>query len=516
MGSSMQKKQEAIQAKPNIIFILQDHQAYQGHGMYEGGVKPLRPCFEDFASTGKEFVQARCVTPMCGPARRSLLTGLYPHTHGQVHNENDPPYNREVYLNTLAEGGYRNFYFGKWHAGPGSASDHGCEGFSHTSYGNPYITEEYQAYLQKNNLPPARHRIDFAFTTDDYIKQGYFPGLEEGVEYQCKDRWCGEHAAGVTVTPKETHEAFFLASLACEKLEQLAKDDSPEPFCLNLHFWGPHQPFFPTQEFLDLYDASSIGQYPSFDDPLTDQPDVLKAELSRPLTEDGKHIAHPNPLAWEKWQQLLAYCYAHISMIDAAGGIFIDKIRELGFDENTLIIWGTDHGDAIACHGGHFDKDSHMAEEVMRIPLALSWKDHVEAGSLDDRLAFTCDIPVTILDAAGTAFTGRVDGQSLLTGGKESWRTSLMCESYGHGYGVTIKSRMVVKGSHKYVATENDLEQLYNLQEDPFELNNLASNPSYQTIKEAMRQEMRIQQSLSHDPVRLDELVPHAGEGDIS
>ncbi len=510
MDSEMKKSKDA---KPNIIFILQDHQAYYGHGDYEGGVKPLRPCFEAFAETGAEFVQTRCVTPMCGPARRSLLTGLYPHTHAQVHNENDPPYDHEVYLDTLAEHGYHNLYFGKWHAGPGSASEHSCEGFSRTSYGNPYVTEEYQAYLKRHNLPPARHAIDFAFTTDSYSKQGYFPGLEEGAEYQCKDAWCGEHAAGLTVTPKETHEAFFLASLACDALEQVAKDDSHQPFCMNLHFWGPHQPFFPTQEFLDLYDPSQIGRYPSFDDPLTDQPQVLKTEVSRPLTEDGKTLCSPNPMAWERWQHLLAYCYAHISMIDAAGGKVIDKVRELGLDENTLIIWGTDHGDALACHGGHFDKDSHMVEEVMRIPLAISWKNHIKAGTLDDRLAFTCDIPATILAAAGTAFGKRVDGKSLLTDASEPWRTSLMCESYGHGYGVTIRSRMVVKGPYKYVATEDDLEQLYDLQSDPYELDNLALKPSCQDLKKAMQEEMRLHQQLSLDPVILDELVPSAEEG---
>lgn len=182
----------------------------------------MRPCFERFAAKGAEFHQAYCVSPMCGPARRSLLTGLYPHTHGQVHNENDPAYLHDVYLDNLAEAGYKNYYFGKWHAGSGCAYDHHCEGLSETGYGNPYNTEQYADYLERRELLRAQHRIERVFEHTDYIKKGYFPKLKEGSLYHCEDFWCGEHAIGVTTTPKETHEAFFLADLACEKLEELA------------------------------------------------------------------------------------------------------------------------------------------------------------------------------------------------------------------------------------------------------------------------------------------------------
>ena len=71
--------------QPNVVYILNDHQAWYGHGT-QGGVKPMRPNFEAFAAEGMEFDNAYCVTPMCGPARRTMLTGLYPHTHGLVHN----------------------------------------------------------------------------------------------------------------------------------------------------------------------------------------------------------------------------------------------------------------------------------------------------------------------------------------------------------------------------------------------------------------------------------------------
>ncbi|MGL6175158.1 MAG: sulfatase-like hydrolase/transferase [Cellulosilyticaceae bacterium] len=496
--------------QPNIVFILNDHQAFYGHHLNRS-VKPLRPHFDKFAKAGINFENAYCATPMCGPTRRSLLTGLYPHTHGQVHNENDPAYTHEVYLNTLAENGYKNYYYGKWHAGPGCAYDHNCEGLSQTSYGNPYTTQEYADYLERHNLPRATHYIEKVFTHDDFDRQNYFPKLKEGALYQCEDRWCGEHAIGITTTSKETHEAFFLANLACEKLEELANRTSDEPFHLRVDFWGPHQPFFPTQEFIDMYDPEAILPYPSFDSPLTDKPNTLKMESNRPLG-DGEFITYPNPVRWPEWQLMLSRCYAHGTMVDEAGGRIINKLKELGLDENTIIIWSTDHGDAIACQGGHFDKDSHMAQEVQRIPMAMCWKDRIAPNQINNDLVFTCDIPVTMLDSADLSFSERVDGDSLLklaTPSDAPWRDSLMCETYGHGYGTTIIGRMVVKGNFKYVCTENDLDELYDLAQDPYEMKNLACLSEFDAKKQEMREILVQKQKESLDPISLEQLIGH-------
>lgn len=502
-----------MQKKPNLVFILNDHQAYHGHGVGDSQ-GPLRPNFEAFARSGVEFRQAYCVTPMCGPARRSLLTCLYPHTHGQIHNENDPEYKQDVYLDLLAEGGYRNYYFGKWHAGPGCAFDHHCEGLSETGYGNPYNSEAYAAYLKRRGLPRAQHRIRRVIEQVTFGPQGYFPKLKEGALYQCEDSWCGEHAYGVTVTPRDTHESFFLANLACEKLEEIAREKRGEPFHLRVDFWGPHQPYFPTREFLDLYDPKKIKKLQNFDTDLHDKPETLKTELNRPMG-DGSHLIYPNPIPWEEWQEMLAHCYAHITMLDAAGGLIINKLRELGLDDNTLIIWSTDHGDAIACQGGHFDKDSHMAQEVMRIPMAMSWKGRISPGRTIEKLVYTCDIPATLMDAAGLKFGNPIDGKSLLSlaeGKEQSWRDSLLCETYGHGYGVTIRGRMVTDGRYKYVCTEHCLDELYDLREDPYEKKNLAVLEEYRELKEKMQRLLAVRQQEAHDPVNMETLLDGASK----
>ena len=82
--------------KPNIIYILNDHQVNYGHGSQ--GVRIKRPVFDKFASEGVRFERAYSVCPLCGPARRSMLTGLYPHNHGELINDADHPFDTEVYL----------------------------------------------------------------------------------------------------------------------------------------------------------------------------------------------------------------------------------------------------------------------------------------------------------------------------------------------------------------------------------------------------------------------------------
>lgn len=491
--------------RPNIIFIQNDHQAYYRWG-WSQGTKPKRPNFERLAAQGAAFDNMYCATPLCGPTRRTMLTGLFAHTHGQNHNYTDPPYNHEVYLDTLYEAGYQNYYYGKWHAGPGAANDHHCNGYSQTDYGNPYTSAAYADYIERYNLPRAVHNIKKVFEIPVFATQGDFLKLKVGDDYMCESFWCGEHAIGVTTTPKETHESFFLANLACEQLEKLAKEKDGKPFSLRVDFWGPHQPHFPSQEFLDMYEDFDVPEYGSLKSDLNGKPKFYHRERSLPFGKDDEIII-PSPVPWSEWKEIVKHCFAHISMIDAAGGMIIDKVRELGLEDNTLIIWTTDHGDALASHGGHFDKGSYMSEEVMRVPLAVSWKGKIPAGQVRDEYVSTVDLPVTILDAAGTGFTKNpVHGESLLplvTGKADKWREDIMSETYGHGYGEEVISRMIVYNNYKYIATKDDVSELYNLKDDPFELKNLIDDRKYAGVLKDMQGRLLNWQARTNDPEKV-------------
>ena len=476
--------------QPNIVFIVNDHQAYYRHG-WDGGPRPQRPNFDRLAAGGIRFDRSYCAVPLCGPSRRTLLTGLYPHNHRNYYNYSNSPYDHEIYLSRLAQAGYRCFYFGKWHAGAGTALDFDCAGFSLEDYGNPYITREYLDYRLKKNLPPAEHQIEYVF--DSFVMKREFPALKVGASYSSERYWCGEHATGITTTPKETHEAFFLADLACEQLEALAAGDDQQPFHLRVDFWGPHQPFFPTQEYADLYDPEDIPVYGNFSDSLVGKPDIFWHDPHDNLTDENGRFATPSKLDWGEWQRIIARAYAHITMVDAAGGLILDKLDELGLADNTLVIWTADHGDALASHGGRFDKGSYLTEEVLRVPLAMRYPGHIRAGQISDALVCGIDVAPTILDAAGTRFERPVDGESLLpmAAGRESMsRSSLLVETYGHGFGTIELGRAIIRDRYKLIAWQNHDGELYDLEADPYELRNLYADPAHREASAEMEADL--------------------------
>jgi arylsulfatase A-like enzyme len=476
--------------KPNILFLLNDHQAYYRHG-WDGGAKVQRPHFDRLASGGILFNRAYTACPLCGPARRTMLTGLFPHNHGEIKNDSDHPYDREVYLDILAANGYRNYYYGKWHAGAGTAHDDGCDGCSYPSYNNPYTKPEYKEYLRARGLGEPEILIERMFWQ--------YPNMRVGELYRQERDWCNEHAAGILQASAETHEAFFLANLACEKLRELAAEDSEQPFSFRVDFWGPHQPYFPTQEYADMYRPEEIPEYGNFRDELADKPEIYRTEGNAGISKDGKLLV-PNPLPWSEWQRVLARCYAQIALIDAAGGRILATLDELGLAENTLVIWTTDHGDAVACHGGHFDKASYMPEEMVRIPMAVRFDGRISPGQVSDSLVSNLDVAPTLLDAAGTAFEGEIDGTSLLPlcrRQSEQWREDLMCQTHGHGDDHI--GRMVVTGRYKYVANRGQMDELYDLAADPYERKTLIANPAHKDALADMKRRLAAWQRKSND-----------------
>ncbi len=151
-----------------------------------------------------------------------------------------------------------------------------------------------------------------------------------------------------------------------------------------------------------------------------------------------------------------------------------------------------------------------MAMEVLRTPLAMTWKGRIAPGQVYDGYTFTCDVPCTLLDAAGLKFPHEADGRSLvkLLDGAEPRRESLMLETYGHGYGTTIIGRTLLHDGWKYSCTENDLDELYDLRNDPYEMKNLASLPEYAGQRKLMRDLLRAEQKKTRDPVRLEDVCP--------
>lgn len=471
--------------KPNILVLVTDHQLHYRHG-WDGGQKPLTPHRDSLAAQGATFTRSYAISPLCSPARRSLLCGQYPHTHRNFHNQSNIPFTSPTYFQLLQEEGYESYFFGKWHAGPGDAHSLGAKGFSLPGYGNPYTTTKYAQYCRELGLPKASHSIEKLFWNNDTAR--HFPLLKEGNEaYRCTGTWCGETAFGTTTTDKRTHESFFLAHCAQEQLKQLA--DQKQSFHLRVDFWGPHQPYFPTQEYLDLYNPKDIVEYGSFRDTLFDKPQVYH-HMNRPIADEDGNLIIPSVFTWETWQRMLQIAYAQSTMVDAAIGQILDTLDQTGLAENTLVLLTSDHGDALASHGGMFDKGSFMSEETIRTPLVVRYPGKIKPKTLCDTLVSTLDIVPTLLSVAGLPKNEDLPGECLLDLLHSKTRNSLLLESYGQGFRDTKRCRTLITSTYSYTRNEDDIDELYDLENDPYQLNNLACDPTQAALHQQLSEKL--------------------------
>ena len=198
-----------MKKKPNVVLIMFDHQLYYKHAF--GDDRVLTPRFDRFVSESTLFENAFSVSPLCGPARRSMLDGLYPHEHGQTVNKMTDVSER-TYFDVINENGYDSYYYGKWHAGKGKPSDFGCKGFSPNGYNNPYIHDDYKAYIEERGLPMAHGLVEFSesdvnhFPIGENVDLSSFPFLFT-------------LTFGTLTTPKDSHECYYLANRACEVIK---------------------------------------------------------------------------------------------------------------------------------------------------------------------------------------------------------------------------------------------------------------------------------------------------------
>jgi arylsulfatase A-like enzyme len=231
-----------------------------------------------------------------------------------------------------------------------------------------------------------------------------------------------------------------------------------------------------------MIDPSTIPEYPSFQDDLGDRP------LRHLFHRDFHHVGARQWREWSIWQEILARCYAQALQLDAAVGQILDALDELGVVENTLVIWCADHGDAVASHGGLWDKASTFTEEVARIPLAVRWPARFGGARRVDELVSNMDVTATMLEAAGTGGHEAMASRSLLPlcgTGDAGWPNYLVCEHNGHGE--DILQRIIMCDHFKYVAALQDGDELYDLDQDPFETHNVINAPSYQDVRQDLR-----------------------------
>ncbi|PSL15699.1 sulfatase-like hydrolase/transferase [Shimia abyssi] len=475
----------------NVLWIVADHQAFANRGV-DPSLFPLQSRLQKL---GTSFSRAYTVLPICSPSRATMLTGQYPHTHGVT--ENDGRFGGRAELDQsdhliqhdFADAGYRCGWFGKWHLSQTqSAQDFGFEGFSLPGYGYPYGTPEYRAYLAQ-------------FHDGSLWAEVESPGESrratgEKIDLTAEDAWF-DYEAGTALLhgPEEVHEAFFLADASIKWLEKVRETDATQPFFLRIDTWGPHPPYtMPTGFSSPLH---NVQPSENLNSDLSQRP-----EHHRDYRDRWKSDLRPESLDWDL---LSRRALEHCILVERALERLVDHLEATGELENTVIVFCSDHGDAVASNGGVMNKGSLMVEETMRIPLLFSgpkvrvgWECNHLVGNVDiaPTLHELCGIP------AGLQMQGNSVAKCLTDPDAPPARERLMTQHYG--LHVPILQRALYRDRWKYVIQSNGFDELYDLENDPSELLNLANHSTATEQKRLMRSELaREMQVLGDDDPRL-------------
>lgn len=455
----------------NVLLIVADQLRPDILASYGGRICQT-PVLDALAGRSVVFDRAYTPLPVCSPARASMLTGVYPHTHEVLSNEyplgkgtiKDSPTLLSRRLEAL---GYQNWMIGKWHLGNGQNLPQriGLPGHQFGGHGSGgYQYDEYQQYLRRKGL---------AFTFTDGPHQ------------------LGHHLYGTLAGPEESEVSAFLADDTIAFLDRW--DETRErPFFLWVNFWGPHEPYYATQKYMDLYRDVPIPPWDTFVN--TDPLKPRSHQLQVPPESRGK--------GWAFWETAVRHYFAFMSLIDHQIGRILDRLRQLNLEQETLVIFTADHGETLGSHGGIQNKGYAMYEEIMRVPLMIQ-----SAGLAPRReraLVSLNDLCPTILASAGESDPERGrHGKSLLPllrDGHTAWRSTLGGEF--HGLQAPYTQRMIVNERYKYVWNIADTDELYDLQADPREMHNRIADSAMSGLRGEMQEAMRAWMKETGDDVQ--------------
>jgi arylsulfatase A-like enzyme len=444
--------------QPNILIIMTDQQRADTIGSYGADICRT-PAIDKLAASGTRFDNAYTVCALCSPARASVYTGLYPRNHGLLANEYEFHDNARLISQDFAEAGYRCGLVGKWHCGeeklPG---DFGFEGMNVPGYGNATATVEYQDYLSRNDL-----------------EQGEIIPLGTGWSTNLLLR-------GKITGPVEASAPYFLAEQTIDMLKDYREGDMP--FLHFCNFWGPHAPYLPTEPYASMYDAAQIPPWPNFYDDLNNKPNAHRRYRDAFVGEDNELRD------WDEWSKWAASYFGFATMIDAQIGRILDALEELDMAENTVVLFTADHGEHCGAHGGIHDKFSMMYQEMVHIPFILRMPE-TAGGQVIRNPINNIDILPTLLELAGIEPERELDGRSLVPLLQQNdeaaeWEEDVFTVFYGH-HNVTYQARMINDGRYKYVFNAPEIDELYDLVRDPWEMHNLIDDPDYEAIKKHKR-----------------------------
>lgn len=453
--------------RPNFLFIYTDDQRWDALGcvQQEQADKGRFPWLESpnldkLASEGTRFRNAFVVLALCSPSRAAFLTGQYGHRNGIIDNHTPFPQQSVTHASLLRAAGYTTGYVGKWHMGP-----------------------------QKGQRPG----FDFSAS---------FVG--QGVYFDCPFEINGD----------KTETKGWVDDVSTDFAIDFIKSNHKKPFSLVLGYKTCHGPFTPPERNAATYGDAEAKKVPNLNTPA----------IYRNAIDDVKNNKPPQTDPEKETVKTNLGMFRGLRAIDENVGKLMKTLDDLGLTENTVVIYSSDNGYYLGEHGLGDKRSAY--EEAMRIPMLIRFPKKFAAGKVRDEMVLNIDVAPTILELAGVTIPKEMQGKSwneLLESQQtpSDWRTSFF---YNYFYEQPFKVPTVTAirtANAKLIQYPSHPEwtELFDLEKDPYETNNLFDHPDASELKQAMlvEFEQRAKEVGYHVPLYADELnsTEPAGEGKV-
>jgi arylsulfatase A-like enzyme len=468
--------------KPNLIVFLPDQQRADTIACYGTG-KVHSPNLGKLASESVVFERAYVTHPVCTPSRSTLMTGTWPHTNGCTRNSVPLDRRFRVFPELLEDKDYRTAYLGKWHLGSEGPAGRGFHQWISTE-----SVSEYTKFLTSTGLTPDK-------------KDGTFSEL------------------AISNLPLELSRPKFLEKHACKFIEQHRRD----PFILVVAFVEPHSPYngpLNNEHPISDVDLDLTATLPTADNiPLRYR--LMREWQQAEAALDRERL--PSQFFFgitpDEYRSIRQRYLGLLTMVDQSIGSILGCLERLDLSDDTVIVHTSDHGDTLGAH--HLFGKEVMFEEAVRVPYLVHLPDQRRGNAIPQPVSHIDFVP-TLIDLLGQSKHPQCAGKSLLPliRGEAARRESIFIEWAPNRTkvkkGTSLAPRRAIKRAieestrtvvssdgWKLCLRDKDLNELYNLNDDPLETRNLYSDRQYASVISRYTDEIHRWQESVDDTLKL-------------
>ena len=463
---------------PNIIFMMSDDHAYQAISAYGGSLNKT-PNIDRIANEGAIFTKGFVTNSICAPSRAVMLTGKHSFVNGKIDNKGPFNWDQDNFAKHLQKEGYQTALIGKIHL------DGLPQGFDYS------------------NVLPGQGQ----YYNPDFIENGI----------------------------KKQYEGYCTTITTNLALDWLKNRDRKKPFMMIFNQKAPHRSWMAEKKYFELFKDRTFEPPANYFDSYEGRPAAIEHQMgivehmdlandlkmldkegdikSRlrknaqrsydrlnkkqkagwdayydPLIEDfkSKNLQGKDLALW-KYDRYMKEYLSTVQSVDDGVGQLLDYLKENGLEENTIVIYTSDQGFYLGEHGW-FDK-RWMYEESFRTPILMRYPKEIKPGTKVNKLIQNLDFAPTLLDYAGATIPDDIQGESfreIVSGKSDDWRDAIYYTYYEYPGGHSVKRHYGIRtDQYKLIHFYYDMDywEMYDLNKDPNEMNNVYNHPDYSNIQ---------------------------------